>query len=1131
MTVNPKRLGFALPYLGLALLICLMVPSQAVAQTLYGSLTGTVTDETAAVIPGADVQVINQETNNIQRTVTNDTGRYQFTTLPPGRFTLIVQMPGFREYRQTDVPVAVNNLHRANVRLQIGQVAETITVTSETAVLQTDTAEVKTGLEAQQLSELPVPIGRNYQELFKTLPGFEPPRQAHSIQTNPARSRQFNVNTVSASINTTRIDGITTTNPWLPHITGYVPTLDAIETVNVTTNSFDAEQGLAGGAAVTVQMKSGTNDFHGTAFFVGAYNPLMAKRFLYPYPEGLRQGKYIYNQWGLSGGGPIVKDKVFFFASYEGMSNRRFANRIGSVATATTRSGDFNNLGVDIYDPLTGDENAFGRTQFPNNTIPQDRLDPINQNVINGFGKYPLPNIGDDEFDESNNYLGEGNFEWSRFTLDTKVDWMINDSVNMFGRFSALDYSVVQPAIFGLDNLAGDGLDSGGFESGNVGIGQGTTYTFGAGANWVISPTLVLDGNVGYAEFVTDSQPPYITQNVGLELGIPGTNGAKWYQSGMPAWDMEGYNDIGTLQYYMPYLRTDKNTQFTVNTNWTSAAHNVRWGVDISLQQMNHNQAEGGVGQGSKGRFRFDNDATRACLGDSTDDCSLSDTTSRQSFAAFLLGTPSRIGKNYLADPIPYSTRNNLFGLYVRDRWQIKQNVTLSIGTRWEYYPMVTRANRGVERYNPSINMMSVCGVGSVPTDCGAQMSKLLFAPRIGIAYRISDTFVLRAGYGITIDPYPLARDIRTNYPMFIENDLRGEHNWNPAITSMDQGIPLITDPDYGNGIIDIPTDVFASTFYLDFQRGYIQSWNLTLQKELFYGFTGEVGYVANRSIRGFGRRDLNYGELGGGSSSQQLVKAFGRNAGTSTTDNVGHGQYDSMQARLTRRFSGGWAVGAAYTLAKGMSAAVAGNISDATMLISIPELFDLTRQLNGVDRRHNFQVTSIWELPFGPGKSMLTDGAGAAILGGWQVNNIISWYTGTPFNVGGSSPDCGSGCTGRADIVGPIKQLNGRGPGTPYFVQSSFLRAPDDTIGTAAYGILWSPRTFNWDFSIFRDFPITERVGLKFTADFFNFLNHPQYGPDNDSFASTTAEEDDFLEIDEGVNARQMRFGLRLEF
>jgi hypothetical protein len=258
--------------------------STAKAQVLYGSIVGNVIDQTGAAVPGADVIATNQSTNQVQTTITSGLVAYSFATLRPGLFTIAVRLPGFKEFVQTDTPVTVNNVTRVNVVLAIGQITETITVTSETAILQADSAEVRSEITAEKFENLPVPIGRNYQHLFSTVAGINPPNSAHSIQTNPSRSLTFNTNGVSDSINTTRIDGATSTNPWLPHITGYVQSLDAIETVNVVTNSFDAEQGLAGGAAVSVQLKSGTNEFAGTAFFTHHSNALRAKRFLYPYP-------------------------------------------------------------------------------------------------------------------------------------------------------------------------------------------------------------------------------------------------------------------------------------------------------------------------------------------------------------------------------------------------------------------------------------------------------------------------------------------------------------------------------------------------------------------------------------------------------------------------------------------------------------------------------------------------------------------------------------------------------------------------------------------------------------------------------------------------------------------------------
>lgn len=1124
-----------LQYPGLLLAVLgtmLALSSPVQAQTLYGSIVGRVTDQTGAAIPGADVTVINEQTNRTRTGITNDVGLYSFPTVQTGTFTVRVSMPGFKEFVKTKVPVTVNNTTRVNVVLEIGEVTETLTVTSETAILQTDRAEVRAEITEERLENLPVPLGRNYQDLFKTLPGFGPPRAVHSIQTNPSRSRAFNVNGVSDSINTTRIDGITSTNPWLPHITGYVPSLEAIETVNVVTNSFDAEQGLAGGAAITVQLKSGTNDFHGSAFFLHHDNALRAKRFIYPYPEGLEKGKFIFNQWGATLGGPIKKDKLFFFTSYEGTANSRFASRTGSVPTLAVRNGDLSNLGRDIYDPLTGNPDGTGRVQFPNNVIPENRIDPIAKQIL---AKVPLPNVAGRENQESNNYFGSGGFTWDKWTFDTKVDFNATDNLNMFGRLSTLTYDVEQPTLFGNDNLLGRALSSFGLGGGNPGFGTGTTWNVGYGVNYIVSPNFVIDGNVGWAKFFTDSRNPFLDQKIGSDvLGIPGTNGPEWWQGGWPYFDLEGYDDYGTVDSFMPYVRDDRNLQYTLNFNWTKGTHEVRWGLDLSRQDMNHTQPEGGVGQGARGRFRFRRGLTRLCLEpDGQGGCDrLTSTTSRQSIAAFLLGMPHRVGKNFLT-VFPYTTRNWLRGFYIRDRWQVTPKFTLSYGTRWEHFPIPTRCcGRGFERYDPVTNQMLVGGVGQVPRDLGVSVSKTMFAPRLGLAYRITDTFVFRAGYGLTNDPYPLARDLRTNYPVFIENDVVAPFSWQ-HVTTLSEGIPPILVPDLGNGIIDIPGDVFAHTIPSDkFRRGYVQSWNVTLQKQLVWDLVGEVGYVATRSIRQLGRRELNWAPLGAGSQGRQLVQAFNRTANTRLTDPAGHSFYDSMQARPQRRFADGFSLDVSYVWSKSISTAFGGDDSDSTLKINIPELFHLNKQVSDIDRTHNFQLSNIWELPFGPGRRFASDsGFLSHLVGGWQVNNIVSWYSGTPFDPQGNGSANAPGSTQRADLVGPIKKLGGKGPGTPFYDPSAFAVPATGTIGTAGFGILRSPRTFNWDFGVFRHFRLTEGINLEFRMEAFNFTNHPQFGPDNDAFASDDVDDPDFLEIDEGINERVIRFGLKLRF
>src|SRR5437763_12738130 len=309
MLSNSHRVrSFRSPVAVIAIVIALCGVSRAPAQVLYGSLVGNVTDVNGAVVPDATATATNQETGIAKATKTDATGTYQFLDLQPGTYSLKIGVSGFKTYERRDLPVAANNITRNDVGLEIGSIEQSITVTGVAPALQTDRAEVRANISAAELENLPVTLGRNYQQVYRTLPGFSPPVNSHSIPTNPSRALEFNVNGTSDDQNNTRIDGVSATHVQLPHVVSYIPALESIQEVNVVTNSFDAEQGLAGGAVINVQIKSGTNDLHGSAFEYHSNNHLKA----WPLDPGtdVNKPKLVYNQFGGTLGGPIKKDKL-----------------------------------------------------------------------------------------------------------------------------------------------------------------------------------------------------------------------------------------------------------------------------------------------------------------------------------------------------------------------------------------------------------------------------------------------------------------------------------------------------------------------------------------------------------------------------------------------------------------------------------------------------------------------------------------------------------------------------------------------------------------------------------------------------------------------------------------------------
>ena len=427
-------------------------PALAYAQVRYGSIVVEARDQSGSAVPGADV-TITQEGTNLSRTgVTNSAGLVTFATIPPGTYSVRVNLSGFKEFITTDVAVSEDSVMRVGSQLEVGQVTERVTVSAAAAILQTDRAEVRTDIPAVQLENLPVPVGRNYQNLFVTVPGISPPENMHSVAVNPARGLAFSSNGTTRNANSIRIEGAISNNLWLPHVAAYVPALEAIESVGVTTSTFDADQGLAGGMSANVLIKSGTNALRGSLFEYFYDEALKSRPYFLPATE--KKPEASQHQFGGTFGGPIVKNKAFFFGSYQGTFDRQVANRFGTVPTAAMRSGDFSASPTPIYDPLTGAANGSGRTAFSGNIIPRERFDPIVQKLI---ADLPLPNLPG----LADNYFATGDYTFDRHNVDAKVNYNPTSKLGIVGRLGWLGYEFRNPPMFGDTGRPARQLDRG----------------------------------------------------------------------------------------------------------------------------------------------------------------------------------------------------------------------------------------------------------------------------------------------------------------------------------------------------------------------------------------------------------------------------------------------------------------------------------------------------------------------------------------------------------------------------------------------------------------------------------------------------------------------------------------------
>jgi hypothetical protein len=1195
------------------------------AQILYGSLVGSVKDPSGAAVPGAAVTVTQVQTQLTRSVTADQSGDYTISTLSGGTYTVKVSAPGFKTYSQTGVNVTINSITRVDASLALGAVSQSVEVTAAAAVLQTERADVHHDLTAATIENVPLPAGNNFQQLFRAIPGFNPPVSAHSVGTNPSRSLQFNVNGASSYGNDVRIDGISQYNIWVPENAAYIPSSDSIQVVNVVTGSFNPDQGLAGGSSINVQIKSGTNQLHGDVYEYHYDNGLEARGFFDPKNHISRVPKDIFNQFGGSIGGPIKKDKLFFFANVEPTRQAQFATSNNTVSTAAMRVGDMRGLDLVaaglqknpdlIYDPATGSAGGVGRVPFSAssdpaspkynaaclasqadasgmcaNVIPTNRISPVAAKMMSMM---PLPNIPNGSNNTPNsNYLGATDVAFDRLTSDSKIDWNKSDKFTMYGHLGLANYSTHNPQIFA---PIGGPQASGAI--GNEGRAFGHTYSYAITGNYVATPTFVIDASFGLTRMVANSEQLDVKTTPGTTLlGIAGVNGTRNFEGSWPEFDISSFSVIGTQHNFMPYYRNDPQVHLSSNASWIRSKHTVRFGFDIIGQHLNHQQPEwngGGSSYGPQGGFAFGSGPTQ-CKASATNNCGqglasgkTSATNAYNSFSTFLLGVDTAYGKNVQIPDI-FHTVTHEYSVYVGDQWQTTGKLTTSLGLRWEYFPMPTRGgSRGLERFDFTNNSAMLCGVGGNSITCGTTVSSKSFAPRIGLAYRASNSFVMRAGYGITYEPYNLVDNLRTNFPILIPLFVNQPDSLSAAGTldaasqanvpvgqSVPVGISLPVTPDLTQAEIPLPGNVGVATALNSIQRGYIQSWNATLEKQLPGGWLAQVGYVASRTIKQLGTLNLNVqspigpagcipGSSGATACGGNASLPFGLNstnkalcpntavstlgchtAGLAVVTPLTNNHYDSLQASLSHHFANGYQLQFNYTWSKTIGEAGVEN-EKSTANIQVPAFYNLNRGLSNIDRPQNFEAILVAESPFGAKKRWVNSGIGAKILGNWQFSTFISAVSGSVVGMSASGTSLNaSGNSQRPDIVGPIKITKNVGPGVTWFDTSAFAGVTTQRFGTSSFYQFHGPGVFNMDAALSRDFRLTERFNFQVRAQAVNFTNTAHFSnPDSncgsfDTVKNIPCNNSTFGQVTsttnlarDGIDQRQFEFALKLSF
>jgi hypothetical protein len=1136
----------------LALGILLVAARPAMGQAVNATLLGTVTDSSGAAVASAKVTITETNTGISRTSQTNDSGNYVFPDLPPGTYTVTAEQPGFKRASRASIDVIVNTTQRVDLDLQPGDVSQTVTVEAETPILQTERADTGRKLETVLTQNLPLGTNRNFQNLLNIVPGTTRATFQHSQFFNASSSLQTEVNGQLRQGNNYQIEGIDD-NERTGLLQILVPPLESIQTVDVSTSNYDAELGRASGAVVNVILKSGTNNFHGAAYEFVRNSYFNARNFFDP-----SVGHLAYNYFGGNIGGPIKKNKLFFFADYLKVYDHEANTNQVTIPTMAFRSGDLSSVKTlatcqknptdcNIYNPFSGSANGTGRQQFVATSAPGQATVPGPNGAVDAFNPActnaaGCPNVIPSALINSisaklmaflppptaagntNNYFALLPFHKDTDFVDAKVDANLTDKDRLSARFSYQRPSILQAPIFG---IAG-GPAQGNFE----GSGLQNTYSIGLNYNRFFSNTLVAEFRVGAGWYHNEAHNTDFGTNTSTTLGIPGVNLDKTITSGIVGVTINGgtfSNPLIGFSASLPWVRSETNIDFA-NT-WTKILgnHTVKFGVDLRrvrdalLQEQTFSP---------RGLYTFNDGQTALNTGSGA-----TVTSFGNNFASFLLDVPGQAGRD-LATFFP-NYRATQFFAFVQDKWLVTPKLSADIGVRWEFYPPATpAATGGFSNYNPTNNTLVVSGIGGNPNDLGIATHYKYFAPRLGLAYRLTESTVLRAGFGISYTPFP-DNSYAYNFPV------RANNQFDPAVTTFGpavlpsgqpatfaNGFPALIQPTIpSNGIITNPT--VASAYFVvnqSFKNPYVESWNAVIQHSLPWRFVLDLAYVGSHSVDTVVNYNLNAATVvGQGKNGQPEFPTFGRTANTNLLFAGYSSSYNALQVKFDRKFSGGLTATTAYTFGKGMGFQQG---DDGGLTFYINQRRNYAR--NDFDRTQTFVQSIVYDLPFGRGKRLVSSGVGAAILGGWRISSFMTIMSGLPlfFTDSGTSLQA-PGNTQTPNLVAPVQILHGVGTKSPWFTTSSFAPPVGATFGNVGRNYLSGPGFFNLDAALSKSIRFTERYNLDLRLEAFGATNTPQFffASNGGGAAGLTRNSSSFGQITSATGGRTLQLGAKFNF
>lgn len=1068
------------------------------AQVTTGTILGGITDSSGAPVAGATITVVDTEKGTTTSRTTDESGSYTVPFLIPGKYRVVVEKAGFKKAEQQDINLAVDQRAVVNIQLQVGNVNEVVEVTAAAPLVQAASAETGQVIEQRAVQELPL-NGRNFAQLVYLAPGVTPGQAGENLSGastfNPRGASNYNPLGQRANANGWVLDGIDN-NEYTFNTVIVQPSLESVREFKVLTGAYSAEFGRGAGV-VTVSTRSGSNELHGTAFWFHRNAALDARNYFAsptaPKPPFRR------HQFGTAFSGPIIKNKLFFFADYAGQRELRGNAFVNTVPTAAVRGGDFSNFVnangsvIPIFDPLTTRQvgTGFVRDQFVGNIIPGNRIGTVSRNVAS---IYPLPNAPGQNRGNFNNFNSVANRVINDNQGTLRTDYQLSSKDSFFFRYAQQDYQLEAPQ--GQANCclptpadAASRFDLGPFVAGT----QVTSLqTHGGAFNWtrLWSPSIVGEFRAGWAR----TSPRTVQSDFGRQsassLGIRNINLTD-NSTGLPTINVADFTGLSGGPGFLPAVPKQVNYQIDYNTYWTVNRHNLKFGYHVVRRDVSP----------------YTNSSTRGTLNFNRGFTQSGTAAGGTGFATMLLGLLQSGDRGFLLGIPGLRAWENAW--FLQDDWKVNNRLTLNLGLRYEIFAPET------EKYNRMTNF-DLRTLNFAYANEGGYDRKLRntdynnVGPRVGFAYDLlgDQKTVLRGGYALTFFPEPVsASNMLTQGPphLFSESYAFGDF-----LTDYSQ-VPRIEQP-FGPISPLKPTSTAEINARRPVVRGYsfdnptqnAQSWNLTIQRQVARFWSVEVGYIGSRGLNLLFPFNHNEVRLGAGSvADRRPYQALRDIPNITIFEPMNMSTYHGGTLRVQRAFASGFQILGVYTYGKsldfGGSVASGGGSTGGPQTVTC---IRCGRGPSGFDVKHRAVINGLWDLPFGRGMAFSMGRIGDLLLGNWQLGGIVTMTTGRPFNVNLQN-GVNNGAPSWPDRIGNGNLDN---PDPFYWFDATAFRAPaPNTYGNVARGVLYAPGNINFDTSLVKQFKFTERIGFNLRLEAFNLTNTPYFGFPNANIGSPT--------------------------